>query len=111
MYEFAPGGYLFEPGKMYTITHYVGGGVAILFGLIGLVLYKRISLTGLGVSVLSVILGLVFILDAPPTGILYTLLQPHGIAMEVTGGLTALAGLAGMGASMIIKRIQTVRMQ
>jgi hypothetical protein len=106
MYEFAPGGYLFESGALHTVTHYVGGAIAMIFGLIGLALHKRISLTGLGVSVLSVILGIVFILDAPPAGILYALLQPHAIAMEITGGLTALIGLAGIAASLIVKRIQ-----
>jgi hypothetical protein len=106
MYEFALGGYLFESGGMHTVTHYIGGAIAIIFGLIGLALYKRISLTELGVSALSIILGIVFILDAPPTGILYALLQPHAIAMEVTGGLTALIGLAGIAASVIVRRIQ-----
>jgi hypothetical protein len=49
----------------------------------------------------SIILGFVFVLDAP-TGVLYALLQPHAIAMEVTGGLTALAGLAGIATSLIV---------
>jgi hypothetical protein len=108
MYEFTPHGYLFEPGMMHIISYYVGGVIAVVSGTIGLGLYKRINLTGLGVSVLSVILGFVFVLDAP-TGVLYALLQPHAIAMEMTGGLTALAGLAGIAASLIVKRIGALK--
>jgi hypothetical protein len=93
---------------MHIISYYVGGVIAVVSGTIGLGLYKRINLTGLGVSVLSVILGFVFVLDAP-TGVLYALLQPHAIAMEMTGGLTALAGLAGIAASLIVKRIGALK--
>lgn len=103
IYEFAPGGVLFQTGPAHTTTHYIGGGLAIVFGLIGVALYKKLSMVGLAVSVLSVILGVVFVLDAAPTGVLYPALTPHGLAMQAVGGLTALVGLVGIAASAVMK--------
>ncbi len=65
IYSFAPGGAMYMPMPGHTTTHYVGGALAIVFGLIGLALYKKTNMITAAVSVLSIILGIVFILDAP----------------------------------------------
>lgn len=102
IYEFAPGGFLFMGGTAHAMTHYVGSALALLFGLIGLAMYKKLSMVGLTVSVLSIVLGVVFLLDAPSM-VLYTVLKPHGMAMQATGGLTVLVGLLGIVASVVMK--------
>jgi hypothetical protein len=102
IYEFAPGGFLFQGGAAHATTHYIGATIAIIFGLIGLAMYKRLSMVGLGVSILSIILGIVFAFDAPGMA-LYPSLQPHALAMQATGGLTALVGLLGLAASFAVK--------
>jgi hypothetical protein len=103
IYSFAPGGALFQKPPAHATTHYIGGGLAIVFGLVGVWMYKKLSMVGLAVSVLSVILGLVFVLDAAPSGVLYSALTPHGLAMQAVGGLTALVGLVGIAASAVMK--------
>ncbi len=108
IYSFAPGGALFaspkSPGgvEAHSNTHYVGAVLAIVFGVVGVALYKKLSTVGLAVSVLSIILGLVFALDAP-NGALYSSLVPHGLAMQAAGGLTALVGLVGIAGSFVMK--------
>jgi hypothetical protein len=102
IYEFAPGGFLFMGGSAHAMTHYIGAALAIVFGLIGLAMFKKLSMLGLAVSVLSMILGLVFLLDAPGMA-LYPVLTPHGTAMTATGGLTALVGLVGIVAGAVMK--------
>ncbi len=104
IYSFAPGGVLFQPMPGHTTTHYVGGSLAIVSGLIGLALYKKINRVSAAVSVLSIILGIVFILDAAPSGVLYSTLQPHGAAMQAQGGLTALVGIVGIAGSALVKK-------
>jgi uncharacterized membrane protein len=84
------------------MTHYVGAAIAIIFGLIGVAMYKKLSMAGLGISVLSIILGLVFVLDAPGMA-LYAALTPHALAMQAVCGLTALVGLVGIAASAVMK--------
>jgi hypothetical protein len=84
------------------MTHYVGSTIAIVFGLMGVAMYKKLSGIGIAVSALSIILGLVFVLDAPGMAF-YSTLQPHAMAMVATGGLTALVGLVGIVASAVIK--------
>ncbi len=109
IYEFAPGGALFAspagPGGVaaHSNTHYVGGVLAIIFGLIGLALYKKTNMVTAAVSVLSIILGIVFVLDAP-AGALYSVLVPHGSAMRTVGGLEAVVGLVGMVGSAVGKK-------
>lgn len=101
-YEFAPGGFLFQGGPAHAMTHDIAGALAIIFGIVGLALYKKLSMAGVGVSVLSIILGLVIILDAPGMA-LYPMLQPHPLAMQSVAGLTSLVGLIGIAASFVMK--------
>jgi hypothetical protein len=103
MYTFAPGQSLFVPPPGHVMTHFIGGGLAVLFGVVGLALYSRIGRLGLGVAILSVILGLVFILDAPGYPI-STLLQPHGLAMEGIAAVTALVGIIGLIGALVTKQ-------
>lgn len=105
MYSFAPGQPLFVPPPGHVMTHFIGGGLAILFGIIGLALYSRIGRGSLGVAILSVILGLVFILDAPGYPI-FQLLQPHGLAMEGIAAVTMLVGIIGLIAALVTKQIR-----
>ncbi len=106
IYSFAPGGPMYMPMPGHTNTHYIGGAIAIIFGLIGLGLYKKTNKVTLAVSVLSVILGIVFILDAPTTGVLFTALpaMDHGLHMQAVGGLTALVGIVGIAGSALVKK-------
>lgn len=106
IYSFAPAGALYVPMPGHTMTHYEGGALAILFGLIGLALYKKTNKVTMAVSVLSVILGIVFILDAPTTGVLFTALpaMDHGLHMQAVGGLTALVGVVGIAGSALVKK-------
>jgi hypothetical protein len=103
IYEFAPGGFLYQPMPAHTTTHYVGGAIAILFGLVGLALHKKTNKITTAVSVLSVVLGLVFILDAPASGFLFTALpaMDHAMHMQAVGGLTVLVGLVGIAGSAV----------
>jgi len=103
IYSFAPGGALFQGGAAHPTTHYIGGILAIIFGVVGLALYKKTNKLTLVVSVLSVILGLLFMLDAPGMA-LYAALQPHGQAMQTFGGLTALVGLIGIAGAFALKK-------
>ena len=109
IYGFAPaaaapgGGFLFMGGAAHTTSHYIGGGLAVVFGLAGVAMYKKVSKATLGVAVLSLILGIVFVLDAAPSGLLYPMWSPHGQAMATTGGLTILVGLGGVVAAVALK--------
>jgi hypothetical protein len=105
MYSFAPGQPLFVPPPGHVMTHFIGGGLAILFGIIGLALYSRIGKGGLGVAILSVVLGIVFILDAPAY-LIYPLLQPHGLAMESIGAVTMLVGIIGIIAAAVTRQVR-----
>ena len=102
IYQFAPGGVLFQKPPDHATTHYVGTVLAIVFGIVGLAMYKKVSTVTLAVSVLSVIVGVVFALHAPG-GVLYSALGPHAQAMQGIGGLTALVGLVGIVAAVALK--------
>lgn len=106
IYEFAPPGALYMPMPTHTMTHYVGGVIAVLVGVVGLALYKKTSKVTLAVSALSVVLGIVFILDAPASGALFTALpaMDHAMHMQTVGGLTALVGLVGIAGSALVKK-------
>ena len=108
IYGFAPaaaapgGGFLFMGGAAHATSHYIGAALAVVFGLAGVAMYKKVSKATLGVAVLSLILGIVFLLDAPGNP-LYGMWTPHGSAMATTGGLTMLVGLAGVVAAVALK--------
>jgi len=101
-FGFSPGGFLFQGGAAHAMTHYIAATLAIIFGVVGLAMYKKLSMAGVGVSVLSIILGLVMALDAPGMA-LYSMLVPHGMAMQSVAGLTALVGLIGIAAAFVMK--------
>ncbi len=109
IYEFTPAsaapgaGGIFMGGSAHATSHYIGSALAIIFGLVGLALYKKVNMLTLGVSVLSLILGIVFLLDAPGMT-LYPILKPHGAAMAGVGGLTMLIGLVGIVGSAAVKK-------
>lgn len=103
IYSFAPGGPLFVGGSEHATSHFLGGFIAIIIGLIGLALYKNLGRVEVGVSVLSIILGLIFILDAPGMT-LSSELSPHAAAMQAIGALTVLVGLIGVGAAFLVKK-------
>jgi len=94
MYSFAPGGLFFQKPPAHTMTHFIGGGLAIIFGLLGIALYKKMSTIGIAVSFLSLILGIIFILDAPDYP-LYTVIIPHNLAIQLIGVLTGATGAIG----------------
>jgi len=108
IYGFAPstaapgGGFIFQGGAAHPTSHYLGGTLAIVFGIVGLALYKKVGRVAVGVAVLSLFLGLVFVLDAPG-GPLYAALTPHPLAMATTGALTILVGLVGIVAAVALK--------
>jgi hypothetical protein len=106
IYSFAPSGMLYMPMPGHTTTHYEGGALAILFGVIGLAMYRKTSKITAAVSVLSVILGIVFILDAPASGMLFMALPAsgHGMHMQTIGGLEVVVGLVGIAGSAIGKK-------
>ena len=95
----APGaGGLFMAGSMHATSHYIGAAAAIIFGLVGLALYKKVNMVTVAVSVLSILIGIVFLLDAPGMA-LYPMLTPHAMAIAGVGGLTLLVGLVGIAGS------------
>ncbi len=108
MYEFTPAaaapgaGGLFMGGAAHATSHYIGSALAIVFGLVGLALYKRVNKITLPVSVLSIILGIVFLLDAPGMA-LFRDLQPHGTAMAAISSITLLVGIIGILGSVAMK--------
>jgi len=103
IYSFAPGGLLFVPPPDHINTHFVGAALAIIFGLLGWALYRRMSWVGIGMWTLTIISGIVFLLDAP-TYPLYEFLQPHDVAMRSVGGLITLWGVIGMISSYALGR-------
>lgn len=107
IYEFASAGSgaggFFMNGMMHATSHYIGAALAIIFGLVGLAMYKKVNIVTVGISVLSLILGIVFLLDAPGM-VLYPVLTPHGGAMAGVGRAILLIGLIGMVASIVPNR-------
>lgn len=106
IYSFSPAGPLYMPMPTHTTTHYVGGALAIVFGLVGLALYKKTNKITWAVSLLSIVLGIVFVLDAPAGGQLFMLLPAtdHAMHMQEIGGLTMLVGLVGIAGSAMKKK-------
>ena len=110
IYLFSPAGPFYVPvmqGDMMSVqahanTHYIGGVFAIFFGLSGLAVYKKVSKVTVGISVFSVVLGIVFALLAPG-GPLFPIMQPHGLMMESVGEATVLLGLVGIVGSVALK--------
>ena len=109
MLGFTPGMPLYQLGASHTTSHYIGGIVAIMLGIIGLALYRRIDIIETGTSIISVILGVSYILDAPGM-FLYPYLEaivPHNIGMEVLGAITynlvIFIGIIGMMAGWLRK--------
>jgi hypothetical protein len=105
LYLFVPGSPWFIGGNSHVISHYVGTSLLIVFGLIGLAFYRRIGRVGISVSVLSVIMGIVYILEIP--GLLFNYMQPHAMAMGVVAGLQILWGLIGIGGAILVRRQTT----
>jgi hypothetical protein len=103
----APGaGGLFMAGAAHATSHYIGAALAIIFGLVGLALYRKVNKVTVPVSVLSIIIGIVFAIDAPgmPSN---PALQPHGAAMAGISGITLLIGIIGIIGSAVIKTSTT----
>ena len=82
--------------------HYVGSVLAVLFGIVGLALYKKVNKVTFAVSVLSIMLGVLFlvIMDNWP---LHTVLTPHPVAMASIAELTMLVGVIGIVGSAALK--------
>lgn len=102
VYSFSPGQPLFVKPPGHVTTHWIGGGLGVVVGIVGLAVRKKTSTVGLVVSILAVVLALVFILDAPGYPV-SSMLQPHGLAMEGIGGLTAVVGIVGILAGLALK--------
>ncbi len=102
MYEFTPmstapgGGVLLASAGMET-GHYVGGALGILFGIVGLALYKKVSKLTIAVSVFSILLGFVFVMDAPSASLRMS------IPMASIAELTMLVGIIGIIGPAILK--------
>ena len=102
LYLFVPGNPWFIGGDAHVIGHYVGTSLLIVFGLIGLAFYRRIGRVGVGVSILDIIMGIVYILEIP--GLLFDYMQPHATAMAAVAGLQILWGLIGIGGAILLRR-------
>ncbi len=103
MFEFAPGGFLYQKGgpglSAHSITHLIAGGLAVIAGAAVLVMRKKLGSTGAAIGGAGLVLGLVFALEAGAIGPLYKPLAqiiPHGTGMQVLGGLTIVVGLVGL---------------
>ncbi len=108
LWQIAPGGAFFvNPGTggvpAHNNTHYIGGGLAVVFGLVAFGLMKKTSKITWAVGALSVVLGIVALLNAAGNP-LYAALQPHGQSMLANGVLVLLVGLVGIGGSFVPKK-------
>jgi hypothetical protein len=99
MLEFTPtstggGGILLAMFGMET-GHYAGSVLSILSGIVGLALYRKVNKVTIAVSVLSILLGLMFlaIMGNGPMD-----------AMAIIAELTLLVGIIGIVGSAILKR-------
>lgn len=111
IYLFSPAGPLYvnvDPNNLaatiaaHDNSHFIGGGLAIIFGIIGVAMYKKVSKITIGVSVLSIILGIFFV-SFSAIGPLFPYVQPHGAGMEATGAITAIVGIVGIIGSAVNK--------
>jgi len=95
MFGFAPGMLLYQSGAAHIMSHYVGGIVTIILGIIGLALYRWTNVVEDGVSILTTILGITFILEA--SGMLlfpyFEAAVSHALGMEIIGGITMIIGI------------------
>jgi len=107
-YEFTPAaaspgaGGMFMAGPTHATSHYIATAVTVIFGLVGLAMYKKINKVTFAVSALSVILGIVILLDAPAWP-LFSVLNPHPKAMASVAELTMLVGVVGIVGSAALK--------
>ena len=99
MLEFTPtmtggGGILLAMFGMET-GHYVGSTLGILSGIVGLALFKKVSKVTIAVSVLSILLGLMFlaIMNNGPMD-----------AMATIAELTLLVGIIDIVGSVVLKK-------
>ena len=99
MLEFTPtmsggGGILLATFGMDT-GHYAGSALGILSGIAGLALYKKVNKVTIAVSVLSILLGLMFlaIMNNGPMD-----------AMTTIAEVTLLVGIIGVVGSVVLKR-------
>jgi len=99
MLEFTPtmtggGGILLAMFGMET-GHYVGSTLGILSGIVGLALFKKVNKVTIAVSVLSILLGLMFlaIMNNGPMD-----------AMATIAELTLLVGIIGIVGSVVLKK-------
>ncbi len=102
MFEFAPGGILWQKGgpglSPHSITHLIAGPLAAIFGAAVLVMRKKLGSNSAAIGGASLVLGLVFALDAGVGPLFKPLAQiiPHGTGMQAMGGLTIVVGLVGL---------------
>ncbi len=99
MLEFTPtsnggGGILSAMFGMET-GHFVGSGLGILSGIIGLVLYRKVNKVTIAVSVLSILLGLMFL------AIMNMMIMMD--TMAIIAELTLLVGIIGIVGSAVLK--------
>jgi len=102
MFEFAPGGFLWQkpsPGlSAHNITHLIGGIFAAVIGIAVIATRKSLGHNAAAIGVASLVLGLIFALDAEIGPLYKPLLQvvPHATGMQGVGLLTILVGLVGL---------------
>jgi len=101
MHEFAPtsvggGGFLLARFGMQA-GHYTGAALGVLFGIVGLALYKKVNKITLGVSVLSILLGCLFL------ALLRMSMEVMESGMVAVAGVTVLVGIMGIIGSVVLK--------
>ena len=101
MHEFAPtsvggGGFLLARFGMQA-GHYTGAALGVLFGIVGLALYKKVNKITLGVSVLSILLGCLFL------AFLRMSMEVMESGMVAVAGVTVLVGIMGIIGSVVLK--------
>jgi len=101
MHEFAPtmvggGGFLLARFGMQA-GHYTGATLGILFGIVGLALYRKVNKVTIVVSVLSIILGCLFL------AIINMGMEIMMMGMVTIAGITLLVGIIGIIGSIALK--------
>ena len=101
MHEFAPtnvggGGFLLARFGMQA-GHYTGATLGILFGIVGLAQYRKVNKVTIAVSVLSILLGCLFLAIM---GMGMAIMQ---MGMVSISGVTLLVGIIGIVGSAVIK--------
>ncbi len=99
MQEFSPssaeGGAILLARFGMATGHYVGSALGLLSGIVGLALYNKVNMMTTAVSVLSILLGLMFLAI-----MIYH--WPMG-TMAIIADLTLLVGIAGIVGSVVVK--------